>query len=203
MFKQDRFPMVVFEADQLRYWTGEVVSSKNFFPRIVYVHSEWERHSVLVRDTVGLPLIAPRIKGWEDDLDKCLRECHQDLNQDSAAFRTLRQWWTDYIGLRKGFSPGSIASGQFVIAAASDIWFLPALPRIPFEHRAALPASQVAAAGASSAPHKRTMGSSLNAPERAIPRSEKAVGATQGRGNSVGRGRGRGRGGGRVLVNDP
>ena len=108
-----------------------------------------------------------------------------------------------YIGLRKGFSPGSIASGQFVIAAASDIWFLPALPRIPFEHRAALPASQVAAAGASSAPHKRTMGSSLNAPERAIPRSEKAVGATQGRGNSVGRGRGRGRGGGRVLVNDP
>ena len=195
MFKQDSFPLIVFEAAQHNYWTGGDVSSENFFPRVVYVESKWEEHSVLVRDTVGSPLISPRIAGWEDGLDKCLRECHQDLNQDSTVFRALRRWWTEYVGLRKGVTPGSIASGQFVIAAASDIWHVPSLPRIAWEHRAALPAAQVIAADASIAPHRRTMGSSMGSSERAVPRPRDAVegalehGLIGGRGGRGGRGR--------------
>ena len=117
--------MIVFEAGQLEYWTGEVTSHENFFPRLVNIESKWEEHSVLVRGTVGSPLMAPRIADWEDSLDKCLRECHLDLNHDLPVFVALRQWWTGFIGSRKNAVPGSVASGQFVVAAPTDIWYIP------------------------------------------------------------------------------
>ena len=70
MFKQDIFPMIVFEAGQLEYWTGEVTSHEIFFPRLVNIESKWEEHSVLVRGTVGSPLTADEYSGWRE---QCLR----------------------------------------------------------------------------------------------------------------------------------
>lgn len=202
LFKQPVFPMIVFDAAQFKYWTGKEVSPDNFLPRVVDIESAWEEHSVLLRGTVGAPTVAPRVAGWEDSLDKCLRECHQELSQDLPSFASLRKWWTDFIGMRARATPGSVASGQFVIAAAPDIFHLSALPRIPWEHRAIAAAAEVVAAGRDVAPHLRTMGSGMAAPERVIPPPREAIQVAQvqgkgdgrGRGRGLGRGRGRGRG---------
>ena len=181
--------MPVFEAKQLKYWTDEDVSPDNFFPRIVHIESEWEDQSVLVRNPVGSPAVAPRIAHWEDGLDKCLRECHQDLSIDLPDFAAKRQWWTNYVGAREQVCTGSVATGLFKIAAASDIWYLPSLPRIPWSHRAEPSVAQAVAAGGSVAPHRRTMGSGAGAPERTVPPPREAVGGRGGRGRG-GRGRG-------------
>ena len=188
MFKQPNFPLPVFEANQLKYWTGEEASADNFFPRIVQIESQWEDHTVLLRDPIGSPAVAPRIPNWEDGLDKCLRECHQELSLDLPEFAAKRQWWTNYIGAREQRSAGSVPTGLFKVAAASDIWNLPDLPRIPWNHRAQVTVVDAVAAGGSVAPHRRTMGSSAGAPERTVPQPREAVGGR-------GRGRGRGRGG--------
>jgi len=176
--------MPVFEAKQLKYWTGEDASPDNFFPRIVHLESEWEEHSVLLRDPVGSPAVAPRMAHWEDGLEKCLRECHQDLSIDLPDFAAKRQWWRNYVGVREQVSTGSVATGLFRIASASAIWNLPSLPRIPWSHRAQPSVPQAVAAGGIVAPHRRTMGSSAGPPERTVPQPRENVG-----------GRGRGRGG--------
>jgi hypothetical protein len=199
LFKQDTFARVCITAAEYNYWTGNNLSPGTFFPRVVDVKSEWEEHSVLLRGTVGDPAVAPRIPGWEDSLDKCLRECHQELSPDLPSFASLRKWWTDFIGIRASALPGSVASGQFVIAAAHAIFYLPTIPRIPWDHRAIATAAEVVAAGRDVAPHLRTMGSAMAAPERAIPPPRVAIqeAQVQVQGNGGGGGRGRGVGGGR------
>ena len=82
-----------------------------FFPTLVHIGSDFNRHTILLKQPIGHPVLASRKPDWKIALSEALRECHADLRGNT--FLVARAWWSSFIGCaERGIIP---ASGLFLI----------------------------------------------------------------------------------------
>ena len=166
MYNVDVFNTVVFTAAELAYWTSQVPAAApgSFIPVMIGLESKWEVHSVLLRQpSEALLVITPRERGWQDGLEKALREIHADLAADIPANIMAREVLRTWVGSR------ITATGLFKLPSGATFLLFSRLGRHRFDWRPAVSAAAAVDAAAVRARHVGTVGSSVAPPVRAPP----------------------------------
>jgi hypothetical protein len=168
------FNTIVFSQAELDYWCDEARRPRTqpspsgvFFPTLVGLRSELEEHTVLLRLPVGQLVISAREPNWEEALQKALRETLQDLSADTSANIAARTLMIKFIGTPQ--TSTAPARGVYSIPLASEYDHFQSLARHNFGYRGPLSAAHAVAQGAVIGLHRRTVGSAIGAPERALP----------------------------------
>jgi hypothetical protein len=169
MFQSEKFSTVVFTPAELTYWVHSATPCTPFVPTLVHLNSEYETHTVLLRNPTQLLAAAPRTDKWSPMLEKALRECYSDLRSESRENNAARAWCGRFIGAKA--ADLEAASGLFAIpdvnAISRDASFS---CFIPFSWRREEPSvAELVRAQGHNAPHRRTMNSSLRTAERRPP----------------------------------
>jgi hypothetical protein len=89
MYQSPKFSTVVFTPDELKYWDPSATPCTPFAPTLVHLESEYETHTILLRNPSGRLALASRKENWIPMLEKALRECSSDLRSDSSANNSL------------------------------------------------------------------------------------------------------------------
>ena len=170
MYQSPKFSTVVFSAQELHYWVQGAVPRTPFFPTLVHIESEFNRHTILVSKPVGSPALAARKPDWLISLGKALRDCHADLPGEANV--QAREWWSHFIG-RIG-AGNQVSSGLYVLPdqtfsdiEASFARFFP----IPWALFVEPLGAAAARAAGQTAPHRNTVNSSILRSERRAPSS--------------------------------
>ena len=79
MFQSPKFSTVVFTPEELKYWDRSATPCTPFVPTLVHLESEYETHTILLRNPSGRLPLAGRQENWIRSLEKSLRECNADL----------------------------------------------------------------------------------------------------------------------------
>ena len=168
MFKSPRFNTVVFSREELLYWIPQATVAGPFFPTLVTLTSEWETHSVILTRPEGALVLSAREGGWEDALDKALREILMELRDDLPKNEANRVVMKAFIGARR--SGNTPATGLFVLPEATALDHFRHFVPHDFSARAhRVTAAEAVANAAQVAPHLRTMGSGTGPPARTPP----------------------------------
>ena len=169
MFQSPKFSTVVFTPEELKYWDRSATPCTPFVPTLVHLESEYETHTILLRNPSGRLPLAGRQENWIRSLEKSLRECNADLRSESAANNAAREWWRKFIGEKA--TDSREASGLFKLpdldaieVDASFVHFIPFL----WSCNEPTAAEAVRVVG-HTAVHRRTVNSSLGTAERLPP----------------------------------
>lgn len=168
MYQSPTFSTVVSSAQELQYWVPTATPRAPFFPTLVHITSEFNRHTILLRQPVGHPVLASRKPDWQIALNKALRECHADLRGDINL--AARAWWSSFIGCAEsGLIPASglfsLPGPQFILNEASFSRLLP----IPWGAFLVPTGAAAAHAAGHIAAHLNTVNSSILSSERRAP----------------------------------
>jgi len=113
MFQSEKFSTVVFTPAELRYWDRSATPCSQFVPTLLYLNSEYETHTVLLRNPTQVLAVAPRKDKWSPMLEKALRECYSDLRSESRENNAAREWCGRFIGAKA--ADLRVASGLFAL----------------------------------------------------------------------------------------
>jgi hypothetical protein len=169
MFQSPKFSTVVFTPEELKYWDRSATPRTPFMPTLVHLESEFETHTILLRNPIGLVPAARRKEGWSPMLEKALRECRADLRSECRENIAAREWWGRFIGAKATASQA--ASGLFALpdvnAISVDASFRFLAPSS--WGRDEPTAAELVRVQGHTALHRRTVNSSLGVAERRPP----------------------------------
>ena len=109
MFLSPRYNHVVITPHEYSYWVPGTAPPVPFFPCLLTIISEWERHNVLVSRPTGALTLASRKPDWEKELSKSLSDCLSYPGISSEH----QTWWREFIG--RASRGGSAATGLFLL----------------------------------------------------------------------------------------